>query len=110
MTVRAFLRRYWRIPVVAVLGALLAFSGSFLLDPTYDSSTRLLIRARDTSFLSGSGKDLTAVQGVADSSLSKTLAETYAGVATSRSTAIAVVDSLHLDTPPPERTGPIGAV
>jgi len=42
VTTSLFLRRYWRVALVAVLGALIAFGGSFMNEPTYASSTRLL--------------------------------------------------------------------
>lgn len=107
MTTRTFLRQYWRIPLIAFLGALIAFAGSFVLQETYASSTRLLIRGRSTTFLTSSGQDLSQQPGVIDSSLAKTLSETQAGVATSREVATMVVDRLHLDAPKPEKSGPV---
>ncbi|MBM9469151.1 GumC family protein [Nakamurella leprariae] len=109
MTVSAWLRRYWRIPLIALLGAVLAFAGSFLVSPTYESSTRVLIRAKDTSFLTTSGQDLSSGTIVADGSLSKSLAETYAAMATSRTTAEAVVDRLALDAPRAQDDGIIAS-
>lgn len=103
-------RRYWQLAVVGVLGAALAFAGSFLIEPTYVSSTRLLIQAQDTTFLSSTGQDLSSVAGVANSDTSKTIAETYAAVATSRGVAAAVVDRLHLDVPKPTSSGSFAAV
>jgi uncharacterized protein involved in exopolysaccharide biosynthesis len=110
MTATDAARRHWRIPLVAVLGALIAFGGSFVLEETYASSTRLLIRGRESRFLTTTGQDLSTQPGVVDASLSKALAETYAGIATSRGVAVGVVDRLHLDAPRPERSGPIAAV
>jgi uncharacterized protein involved in exopolysaccharide biosynthesis len=107
VTTALFLRRYWRIALVAVLGALIAFGGSYMNEPTYASSTRLLIRGRDATFLTSTGQDLTRQPGVVDASMSKTLAETEAGIATSREVATMVVDKLHLDAPKEEKTGPI---
>ncbi len=101
----SFVGRYWRIAAVGVLGAVLAFAGSFLIQPTYISATRLLIQAQDTTFLSSTGQDLSSATGVANSDTSKTIAETYAAVATSRSVAVAVVDRLHLDKPKPGGSG-----
>ncbi|GAA2163207.1 uncharacterized protein involved in exopolysaccharide biosynthesis [Humibacillus xanthopallidus] len=92
-------QRNWRIVTVAALGAVLAFVGSFLVEPTFEASTRLLIHGRDATFLSSTGQDLTTQPGVVDSQLSQSLAGTYAGIATSRSVATAVVDELHLDAP-----------
>jgi len=107
VTTTLFLRRYWRIGLVALLGALIAFGGSYMNEPTYASSTRLLIRGRDATSLTHTGQDLSRQPGVIDASLSKTLAETQAGIATSREVATMVVDKLHLDAPKEEKTGPI---
>jgi uncharacterized protein involved in exopolysaccharide biosynthesis len=107
VTTKTFLRRYWRVPVVALLGGLIAFGGSFLIQETYASSTRLLIRSRDTTFLTTSGAPLSDQTGVLDTGMAKTLAETYAGTATSREVATMVVDDLGLDQPKPEETGPV---
>jgi uncharacterized protein involved in exopolysaccharide biosynthesis len=99
MTTLEAVRPYWRIPAIALLSAAVAFAGSYLVSPTYTATTRLLIHGRDATFLSSTGEDLTGQPGVVDSALAKSLAETYGGVATSRSTAIAVVDRLDLDAP-----------
>ena len=105
----AFLNRHWRILTVAAIGAVLAFVGSFLVDPTYTASTRLLIRGRDATFLTSTGQDLSTQPGVVDSTLAEALASTYAGIATSRTVALTVVDNLGL-ADRPKKTGPIAAV
>lgn len=110
MTTSQFLARYWRIPVVAMLGALIAFAGSFVTDPTYASSTRLLIHGRDATFLTSDAQDLSDQPGVVDASMAKTLAETQAGVVTSREVATIVVDKLDLDAPAPESSGFVSSV
>lgn len=97
----ALWRRHWRIAVVGVLGALLAFAGSFLVDPTFTASTRLLIHGRSATFMTSTGDDLSNQPGIVDASLSQSLASTYAGIATSRATAVSVVDQLSLDRRPP---------
>jgi uncharacterized protein involved in exopolysaccharide biosynthesis len=104
-----FLNRHWRIMAVATIGALLAFAGSFLVEPTYSSSTRLLIHSRDATLLTSTGQDLSAQPGVIDSTLAQSLASTYAGIATSRAVAVSVVDTLGL-ADRPKKTGPIAAV
>ncbi len=109
MNVQELLSRYWRIPVVALLAAVLAFAASYLVQPRYESSTRLLVHGRDATFLTSTGEDLSAQPGVVDASLSQALLSTYAGIATSRSTAIAVVQLLDLDNAP-ESSGPYAAV
>ncbi|GAA5017168.1 hypothetical protein GCM10023317_57620 [Actinopolymorpha pittospori] len=108
MTLQA-MRRYWRIPVLALLSAILAFGGSFLVSKQYTSKTRLLIHGQDATFLSSTGTDPAQQPKVADGTLSQALAQTYAGVATSRSVAIAVVDGLGLDAPDTGH-GPIHAL
>ena len=100
MNVSELLHRYWRIPVVGLLAAVLAFTASFLVTPTYESSTRLLVHGRDATFLSSTGQNLTAQPGVIDASLSSALLSTYAGIATSRTVATSVVDELQLDKQP----------
>lgn len=97
MTASTLFGRYWRILLVAVLGGAIAFGGSWLVEPTYEASTRLLIRGRDATFLTSTAQDLSTQPGVVDATLAKTLAATYAGMATSRSVAVDVVDRLHLD-------------
>ena len=103
------LRRYWRIPVVGLLAAALAFLASYLVYPTYESSTRLLVHGRDATFLSSTGEDLAAQPGVVDASLSQALLSTYSGIATGRNVAVAVTDELALDKKP-ESTSPYAAV
>lgn len=109
MTMSQFSRRYWRVVTVAVLGAVLAFAGSFLKETTYTSDTRLLIRGRDASFLTSKAQDLAGQPGVIDSSLSQSLSATYAGIATSRSVAEDVVATTGIDQRP-ESSGPVAAV
>ena len=110
MTAKSFLTRYWRVPVVAVLGALIAFGGSFLVDPSYQSTTRLLIRGRESSFLTNTGTDLSKQPGVVDASLAKSLAETQAGLVSSREVATRVVDDLSLDQPKANKSGPVATL
>ena len=103
------LRRYWRIPLVALLAAVLAFLASYVVYPSYESTTRLLVHGRDATFLTSTGEDLTSQPGVVDASLSQALLATYAGIATSRSVAEGVVDELKIDQQP-DATGPYAAV
>lgn len=97
MSTSEAVRRYWRILVVAVVGGVLAFASSFVVAPTYESSTRLVIHGRDAGFMSGTGQTATDQPHITDSTLAKALADTYGSVATSRSLATAVVDDLGLD-------------
>lgn len=93
------LRRHWRTTAVALLGASLAFVCSFLVSPTYQASTRLIIHGHDAGFLSSSGQSSTTQPTITDSGQAKALADTYGSIATSRSLAISVVDDLRLDRP-----------
>jgi uncharacterized protein involved in exopolysaccharide biosynthesis len=95
----ALLRAYWRIPVIAVLGGLIAFGGSFVSAEKYTSTTRVLIRGREATFLTTTGVDLSDQPGVIDASMAKSLAETQSGIVTSREVATIVVDKLDLDMP-----------
>ncbi|QTE29268.1 GumC family protein [Pengzhenrongella sicca] len=101
-SVTSVLGRHWRLVTVAAIGAILAFAGSYLVETTYSSSTRVLIRGRDATFLTSTGQDLSGQPGVVDSTLAQSLASTYAGIATSRSVAEAVVADLKLDDQPPK--------
>ncbi|MGB4745191.1 MAG: Wzz/FepE/Etk N-terminal domain-containing protein, partial [Candidatus Microthrix parvicella] len=95
----ALLKAYWRIPVIAVLGGLIAFGGSFVSAEKYTSTTRVLIRGREATFLTTTGVDLSDQPGVIDASMAKSLAETQSGIVTSREVATIVVDKLDLDMP-----------
>lgn len=101
-------RDYWRVPVIGILGAVLAFGGSFAFAPTYASSTKLLVRGRDATFLTTTGQDLSAQPGVVDSSLAKALGETQSALLMSRAVAETVVDRLDLAHPKPEPSGWFG--
>lgn len=95
----ALVKAYWRIPVIALLGGLIAFGGSFVSAEKYSSTTRVLIRGREATFLTTTGADLSNQPGVIDASLAKSLAETQSGIVTSREVATIVVDELDLDVP-----------
>jgi uncharacterized protein involved in exopolysaccharide biosynthesis len=107
VTLRLFFRRYWRIFLVALLGALVAFAASFAVTPTYTSSTRMLIQGRSTSLLSSTGTPLQSQPGINEVDAAKTLSQTEAGLVSSREVATMVVDQLHLDAPKPAKHGPI---
>lgn len=107
---RAAIRGYWRVPVTALLAGALAFMGSYALSPQYASSTRLLVRARDTTFLTTTGQSLSNQPGVVDSSLATALADTQSALLDSRTVASMVVDQLHLDRPKPVAHSGLGAV
>jgi uncharacterized protein involved in exopolysaccharide biosynthesis len=107
VTLRLFFKRYWRIFLVALLGALVAFGASFAVSPSYQSRTRMLIQARSTSLLDSNGQPISAQPGVNDVDAAKTLSQTEAGLVSSRQIAVMVVDQLHLDAPKKAQHGPI---
>lgn len=102
MTSTSFLGRYWRVPVVALLAAVLAFGASFGMKKSYTSNTRMLIVEGSTTLLSSSGQPISSQPGVNSPALAQTLAQTQAGLASSRQVATIVVDKLHLDRPKPK--------
>jgi uncharacterized protein involved in exopolysaccharide biosynthesis len=110
MTLGLFLRRYWRIPLVAVLAAVLAFGASFVEKPSYRASTRLLLVEGSTSLLTSSGQVASSPYGVDSATSAQTLSETQAGLASSRAVATIVVDKLHLDAPKPAKHGVIHSI
>ena len=76
MTFHVFIRRYWRIPLVALLAAVLAFGASYVEKPTYIASTRLLLVEPSTSLLNSSGQPANNPFGVDDATSAVTLSET----------------------------------
>ncbi|MBV6509590.1 MAG: hypothetical protein JJLCMIEE_02684 [Acidimicrobiales bacterium] len=101
------MRRYWRVAVVAVLGAILAFGLSFAVPREYESTTMFLIRAADTSYQHTDANP----QGnqFIDLTSGLTVGQTQVELATSRTVAEQVVDELDLDAPEnDEEQGPIG--
>ncbi len=106
MTTKLFFKRYWRVPVVALLGALIAFGGSFMLEETYTSTTRVLIRGLDANLTTTPGAP-TSSTGQVDATGPRSFAETQAGLASSREVAERVVDELGLDQPKDDSGGPL---
>jgi uncharacterized protein involved in exopolysaccharide biosynthesis len=100
---------YWRVPLVAMAAALIAFMGSFVVSPTYAAGTSVLIRARDTSVLSADGTSLNQQPGVVDSQLATALSDTQIALLGNRQLAERVVDRLHLDSAPPRQHGLVAA-
>ena len=78
-------RKHWRlIVIVAVLASSIAFGASYLFTPSYAATTQILVRAREARFLTSTGQDLSRQPGVVDSNLAKALAQTNAGLVSSR--------------------------
>lgn len=102
-------QRYWAaIVCISALGAVIAFGASYLVSPSYSSITRVLVRARDTRFLSSTGQDLSQQPVVVDSTLTKALTQTNSALIKSRPVAIHVVQELSLDQPRPEDESLVG--
>jgi uncharacterized protein involved in exopolysaccharide biosynthesis len=110
LTLRRLWSDYWKVPVVGLLAAVLAFLGSFVLSPTYQSSTNLLVRARNTTFLSGNGTSLNQTPAVLDSDLATALSDTQGALLSTDTVARMVVQQLQLDKPKPKPNGPIATV
>ncbi len=95
------LRRHWKLIVaVALLAAAVAWAGSFLLSPSYATTTRVLVRAREARFLTSTGQDISKHQTVLDSNLAKSLSQTNGGLVKSRNVAERVVRDLRLEERP----------
>lgn len=110
MGIDGVVRRYWLVPSVAILAALLAFASSYVVSPSYEASTRLLVRGRNTSFLSNTGDDLNGQPAVIDANLAKAIGETQSALASSRAVAEMVVEDLDLHEPRPPEPGRVAQV
>lgn len=110
MTFNLFLKRYWRIPLVALLAALLAFGGSFVEKSSYKATTRLLMVEGAANVLNSSGQPVNGLTGVDDSTSAQALSETQAGLASSRAVATIVVNKLNLAAPTKPSHGIIHAI
>jgi uncharacterized protein involved in exopolysaccharide biosynthesis len=90
--------RHWRIILLtAILAGAAAFAASFLVSPTYSASSRVLVRARETRFLTSTGQDLSARPGALEFIPPKSLSQTLSGLVTSRPVTEQVVRELRLD-------------
>jgi len=95
------LRRHWKLVIaVALLAALVAWAGSFLVSPSYVTTTRVLVRAREARFLTSKGQDISKYQAVLDSNLARSLSQTNGGLVKSRNVAERVVRDLRLEERP----------
>jgi uncharacterized protein involved in exopolysaccharide biosynthesis len=93
------LRKWWRIPAVAVLAAVLGFGTSYIFPPSYQAGTRLLVRVNDTTLLSSDGT--TPGSGgpavIDQTGLARSVAQTQSGLLTNGVVATMVVRKLRLD-------------
>lgn len=77
---------YWRVPVLAVLGAVVAFAVSFVFQSQYSATTRLIIHPNDSSYAAtDSGADVTGSLNIGGIDITKqtTLGNTLVNLATS---------------------------
>lgn len=105
MTTQLSINRYWRIPTVALIAAVLAFGASYIEKPAYVATARILMVEGSASLLNGSGQPVSNPLGVDGATSAQTLSETQAGLASSRAVATIVVDALHLAAPKPAKHG-----
>ena len=110
-SVARVLRGHWKlITITAVLAAVLAYGVSYLFAPTYGATSRVLVRARETRFLTATGQDLKSQPGVVDSTLAKSLTQTNSGLVKGRAVAEEVVKVLKLDQERPVDESIFGSV
>lgn len=101
------LRRRWRLIVlVAMLASVLAYAGSYLLSPSYSATTRVLVRARESRFLTSTGQDLSRQPGI--DTAARALAQTHSGLVKTRIVAEEVVKELRLQEPRPPDSSLLG--
>lgn len=91
---------YWRVPVFALVGALLAFTFSFAFKSQYPSASRMIIRTGETSYASTDsaaslGGDINI--GGIDLTKQQTLGNTLVNLAQSRQSAAEIVERIGVD-------------
>ncbi len=92
------LRRFWRIPVALLVGALLGFGFSYLFGVTYEANAKLLNRVNNVTFLGSNGSTLSQQGAVVEQSgVSKIVADTESALLENRSIATEIVRELDLD-------------
>ena len=109
-SIGAQVRPFWRVPVIAVLAGILGFGLSYLFPTQYVASTRLLVRAHDTTYLNNDGQTLGSQNGIFDSQLTGALSETQSALLSSNQIAKTVVTQLHLDDKEPGDHSIVGSV
>ncbi|HLI43120.1 MAG TPA: Wzz/FepE/Etk N-terminal domain-containing protein [Acidimicrobiales bacterium] len=94
--VRELWSGYWKVPVIAIVAALLAYAISFFFSATYEAQTSLLIRSASQSNLSTvstAGSPSPVVNGT---DLASALTDTQSALLNTTTVAADVVHSLHL--------------
>jgi len=92
------LRRFWRIPVAAFLGALLGFAGSFIFGVAYEAKTRVLLHPNNLTVLQANGSTIVNQGSQIDqATIGRAMAETQTALLDNRVIATKIVEKLHLD-------------
>jgi uncharacterized protein involved in exopolysaccharide biosynthesis len=91
-------RKYWRVPVWMLVGAVLGFLASYLFGVQYQATTQVLTRVNNVTFLQSNGSTLQQ-QGaqVEQLGVSTQIAETEGAVLSNRDVSVAIVKDLSLD-------------
>lgn len=97
-------RGYWKVLVVAVAAAIVAYAVSFFFSTTYESQTKLLVRSNSQSILSNANGTSSAPV-VNGTDLSKALSDTQSALLATNTVAQDVVAKLQLDKHPPPSGG-----
>ncbi|MBS1839086.1 MAG: hypothetical protein JST64_15435 [Actinobacteria bacterium] len=91
---------YWRIPVFALVGAVLAFGVSFIFQSQYSAVTRLIIHPNDSSYAgTDSGAEVTGSVNIGGIDITKqtTLGNTLVNLATSNEAAAEIVKRIGVE-------------
>ena len=91
---------YWRIPVFALVGALLAFSVSFVFKSQYSAVARLIIHPNDSSYAgTDSGAEVAGTVNIGGIDITKqtTLGNTLVNLATSNEAATEIVKRIGIE-------------
>lgn len=92
------LRRFWRIPVAAVLGAILGFGGSFFFGVAYAAKTRVLLHVNNLTLLQTNGSTLTNQGAQSEqATIGQAMAATQGALLGNNVIATKIVKKLHLD-------------
>jgi uncharacterized protein involved in exopolysaccharide biosynthesis len=97
-------RRFWRVAIAALIGAILGFGVSFLFGVKYTADTRVLLRINNTAYFEADGSTITQ-QGTAfdTGTLSKIISETEGTFLQNDVAAKQLVAQLHLDRNPAQK-------
>lgn len=91
---------YWRIPAFALVGAIVAFTVSFIFQSQYSAATRLIIHPNDSSYAgTDSGAEVSGSVNIGGIDITKqtTLGNTLVNLATSNEAAAEIVKRVGVD-------------